>query len=70
MRNGSDLLEPEPRRKHPEEETTRILWKPPLPEFTEPRAIPQPKRAYHVSHLLALAPPPWPQGQFRIDPEA
>jgi hypothetical protein len=70
MRNGSDLLEPEPRRKHPEEETTRILWKPSLPESTEPHVIPWPKRAIRVPYVLALAPPPWPQGQFRIDPEA
>ena len=67
MRNGSNLLEPEPRRKHPEEEATRTFWKPLLPDATEPRLVPRPKTSQ--AHYL-LAPPPWPQGQFRIDPEA
>jgi hypothetical protein len=66
MRNGPDLLEPEPRRKPREEETTRAFWKPPLRESLEPRQVPTPKPA--LPYLLA--PHPWPKGEYRIDPEA
>jgi hypothetical protein len=65
MRNGSSLLEPEPRRKPLEEETPRVFSSPLLPEFTERRKVPRPRPPVQL-----LAPPPWPQGQFRIDPEA
>jgi hypothetical protein len=64
MRNGSNLLEPEPRPKGREEGTTRVFWKPSLPEAAKPRPIADPR---FVPYLLA--PPPWPRGQFRIDPE-
>jgi len=65
MKNGPNLLEPEPRRKPLEEETARVFWSPPFPEFTERRKTPRPRPPVHL-----LAPAPWPQGQFRIDPEA
>jgi hypothetical protein len=68
MSNGANLLEPEPRKKHRGEETTQIFWKPSLPEVTEPRYAPRPRSASSAPYLLA--PHPWPQGQFRIDPEA
>jgi hypothetical protein len=66
MRNG--LLQPEPRKKPRGEETTRVFWKPLLPDAVEPRAIPRPKLKDSVPYLLA--PDPWPRGQFRVDPEA
>lgn len=66
MNNGTNLAEPEPRRKGQDEATTRIFWKPALPESTEPRAVPPPMAP--MPYLLA--PHPWPRGQFRIDPEA
>ncbi|MBI3856000.1 MAG: hypothetical protein HY293_09955 [Planctomycetes bacterium] len=45
-----------------------MFWKPSLPEAAEPRPLPLPKRRNEVPYLLA--PHPWPQGEFRIDPEA
>lgn len=68
MKTGSNLLEPEPRGKRRGEETTRQFWKPPLPDAAEPREAPVPKARGAVPYLLA--PAPWPQGQFRIDPES
>lgn len=68
MMSETNLLEPEPRRKPRGEETTRVFWKPLLPEATEPRPIPGPRPASPPPYLLA--PWPWPRGQFRIDPEA
>jgi hypothetical protein len=64
---GTNLLEPEPRRKPQGEETTRLYYKPALPEVFEPREAAAPKRVTEVSYLLA--PAPWPRGQFRINPE-
>jgi hypothetical protein len=64
MSNGTHLAEPEPRRKRRGEETTRTFWKPPLPETREMRSVLPVSRAPYL-----LAPPPWPKGQFRIDPE-
>jgi hypothetical protein len=68
MRNETSLLEPEPRGKQHGEETTRVFWKPALPEASEPQALPRPRAGLPVPYLLA--PYPWPRGQFRIDPEA
>lgn len=68
MRNGSELLEPEPRKKPRGEETTRTFWKPSLPECNEPRQAPRPKPPAPMPYLLA--PHPWPRGEFRINPEA
>jgi hypothetical protein len=65
MRNPTPLAGPEPRRKRRGEETTRLFWKPALPEATVPR-IQAPKAAV-MPYLLA--PSPWPQGQFKINPE-
>ena len=65
MRNGPNLLEPEPRRKPWEEKTTRVFTNPAQPEFTERRKVPRPAPPVRLT-----APAPWPQGQFRIDPEA
>jgi hypothetical protein len=65
MRNRTNLAEPEPRRGQRGEETTRLFWKPELPEATAPR-LHAPKAAV-VPYLLA--PYPWPQGQFKINPE-
>ena len=64
MRNGTNLAEPEPRRKDLEEPTTLGFWKPSLPEAREARPVPNPAAVPYL-----LAPPPWPRGQFRIDPE-
>jgi hypothetical protein len=60
---GTNLLEPELRRKPRGEETTRMFWKPPLPDAVEPRPAPPPRRLTEVPYLLA--PSPWPRGQFR-----
>jgi len=67
MRNEASLLEPEPRGKRHGEETTRVFWKPLLPEASAPRPVPGSKAGVPVTYLLA--PYPWPRGQFRIDPE-
>ncbi len=67
MRNAP-LMEPEPRRKHPEEEPTRLWLRPALPEAVEPRTVRLPKSNRAMPYLLA--PPPWPRGEFRVDPEA
>jgi hypothetical protein len=64
----TNLLEPEPRPKERGKESTRITWKPALPEAEEPRPAPRPRAGSPVPYLLA--PYPWPRGQFRIDPEA
>jgi hypothetical protein len=68
MSNEASLLEPESRGKRHGEETTRVFWKPLLPEANEPRPVPRPKSGGTAPYLLA--PYPWPRGQFRIDPEA
>ena len=60
-------MEPEPRRKGLREETTRVFWKPALPEAREPRPVPPPRAGARVPYLLA--PYPWPRGQFHVDPE-
>jgi len=65
MRNASNLLEPEPRKTPREEEIPRLFLNPALPEFVERRKTPRPRPP-----ISLLAPPPWPQGRFRIDPEA
>ena len=67
MRNETNLLEPEPRGARHGEATTRIFWKPALPEAVEPLPVPRPRAGHQVPYLLA--PYPWPRGQFRIDPE-
>ncbi len=64
---GTNLLEPEPRRKPRGEETTRVFYKPSLPEACEPRVAPAPRRLTEVPYLLA--PSPWPRGRFRVLPE-
>ena len=68
MRTASNLLEPGPHGKRRGEETTRVFWKPPLPEATEPRVGAPARNPAGAPYLLA--PRPWPRGQFRVDPEA
>jgi len=67
MGMGTNLLEPEPRRKPRGEETTRVFCRPSLPDAHEPRQVPAPKRVMELPYLLA--PAPWPRGQFRALPE-
>ena len=67
MGMGTYLLQPEPRRKPRGEETTRVFYKPSLPEAFEPRPAPPPRRLTELPYLLA--PSPWPRGQFRVLPE-
>jgi len=66
MRTEANILEPEPRRKPQGEETTRHFWQPALWDGVERRQAPRPG----PSAAYLLAPPPWPRGQFRVDPEA
>ena len=68
MRNETPLLEPGSRPRNQHTETTRLHWKPPLPEASDPRLVPLHRAEPKVPYLLA--PRPWPQGQFRVDPEA
>jgi len=74
MRNQAPLAEPGPHRKARGEESTRYFWKPmrdrkPVPAEAGPlRPLPVSMANVRVAYLLA--PRPWPQGQFRIDPEA
>lgn len=69
MSNATPLMEPEPRDKKRGEETTRAFWKPALPEAQGPRPA-APARAGSRPQPYLLAPPPWPKGQFCVDPEA
>ena len=62
-----NLLEPEPKPATKGEETTRILWTPPLPDAEQARLVP---KIRPITQPYLLAPAPWPRGQFRIDPEA
>jgi hypothetical protein len=64
---GTTLAQPEPRRKPRGEETTRVYYRPGLPEAFEPRETAAPRRATDVPYLLA--PAPWPRGQFRMHSE-
>jgi hypothetical protein len=67
MSNATITMEPEPRNRREGQETTRVFWKPALPETQEPRIVPPPKGGA-IPYLLA--PHPWPRGQFVVDPEA
>jgi hypothetical protein len=60
-----NLLKPELRWNSREEESPRVSVNPAIPVFTERRKAPRPTPPVRLP-----APPPWPQGQFRIDPEA
>lgn len=67
MGMGTNLLGPERRRKPRGEETTRVFWKPALPDAYETREASAPRRLIDLPYLLA--PSPWPRGQFRVLPE-
>jgi hypothetical protein len=67
MMNSTPLLAKGPRRKRARE-FRRIFWESGLTEVHEPREVLPPARPERVPTVLA--PAPWPQGEFRPDPES